>query len=192
MPKRTKTEEEIVRTSDGVPVLCAHDALADVTQVNPNPRNPNTHPPAQIELLARVIAASGWRAPITVSTRSGMVVRGHGRLLAAQHAGWAQVPVDMQDYPDEATELADLLADNRLAELAEMDRGMLRDVLLDLDTGDVDLSMTGYDEEALEELMTAAPPSEMGDEGSGSNEDGHGDKTPRSVTCPVCGEQFTV
>jgi hypothetical protein len=51
-----------------------------VESVVGNPRNPNVHPERQIELLAKIISAQGWRAPITVSTRSGFVVRGHGRL----------------------------------------------------------------------------------------------------------------
>ncbi|MDP7011615.1 MAG: hypothetical protein QF685_09565 [Verrucomicrobiota bacterium] len=37
----------------------------------PNPRNPNTHSAAQVELLAKIIRHRGWRAPITVSSFRG-------------------------------------------------------------------------------------------------------------------------
>ncbi|MCC5468606.1 ParB/Srx family N-terminal domain-containing protein, partial [Pelosinus sp. Bkl1] len=98
-----------------MPVHCAYNDLADITTLIPNPRNPNQHPQKQIELLAKIIKSQGWRAPITVSTRSGFVVRGHGRLLAAQFLGVGQIPVDRQDYATEAEEWADLIADNRIA-----------------------------------------------------------------------------
>jgi hypothetical protein len=64
----------------GVPVHCAYNDLADITTLVPNLRNPKQHPSKQIELLAKIIKNQGWRGPITVSTRSGFVVRGHGRL----------------------------------------------------------------------------------------------------------------
>jgi len=108
----------------------------------------------QIELLAKIIRAQGWRAPITVSTRSGFIVRGHGRLLAAQKLGVAEVPVDYQDYASEAEEWADLVADNRIAELAEMDNTALKDLLQELDTGAFDMELTGFTDEELEDLMT--------------------------------------
>jgi len=83
-----------------------------------NPRNPNKHPQEQIKLLATIIRSQGWRAPITVSRQSGYVVRGHGRLAAAILLGTEVVPVDYQNYATEAEEWADLIADNRIAELS--------------------------------------------------------------------------
>ena len=138
-----------------VPIFCAHDELVAIERVIGNPRNPNTHPSCQIELLAKVISAQGWRAPITVSSRSGFVVRGHGRLAAARLLGVDVVPIDFQDYESEAAEYADLIADNRIAELAEPDLPALADLLLELDTGDFDMDLTGFDASGLERLMTS-------------------------------------
>ena len=104
-----------------VPVFCAHDAIVPLKDLRPNPKNPNQHPPEQIKLLASIIRATGWRAPITVSKRSGLVTKGHGRLMAAQLDDLTDAPVDYQDYASEAEELADLTADNRIAELATTD-----------------------------------------------------------------------
>ena len=84
--------------ADGVPVFCAHDAIVPIKDLRPNPKNPNQHPPEQIKLLASIIRATGWRAPITVSKRSGLVTKGHGRLMAAQLDDLADAPVDYQDY----------------------------------------------------------------------------------------------
>jgi len=178
-PKTPDPDE--VPTAGGVPVFCAHDTLMDPGMLSPNPRNPNKHPDDQIALLAKVIAAQGWRAPITVSTLSKHVVRGHGRLMAAQKLGVDKVPVDFQDYPDPESEMADLVADNRIAELADPDRAALKDILLELDTGEVDMDLTGFDESALEEILTAAPPEPTG----GSGEDpGPSEPPPEPQTKP--------
>jgi len=141
--------------ASGIPVFCAYDKLVPIERVVGNPRNPNTHPQVQVDMLAKIIKAQGWRAPITISTRSGFIVRGHGRLAAAQQLGVASVPVDYQDYDSEASEWADLIADNRLAELAQVDMTGLRDLLQELDVGDLDMDLTGFDLESLERLMTS-------------------------------------
>lgn len=78
-----KTEAQPKATAGGVPVFCAHDAIVAIEKLIPNPKNPNTHPDAQIQALGRIIRQTGWRAPITVSKRSGFIVKGHGRLAAA-------------------------------------------------------------------------------------------------------------
>lgn len=116
-----KTEAQPKATAGGVPVFCAHDAIVAIEKLIPNPKNPNTHPDAQIQALGRIIRQTGWRAPITVSKRSGFIVKGHGRLAAAKLEGLTEVPVDYQNYTNEAEEYADLVADNRIAELAEPD-----------------------------------------------------------------------
>lgn len=134
------------------PIHCAHDRLVDTATLTPHPKNPNTHSDSQIALLAKIITHQGWRSPIVVSKRSGFIVAGHGRLMAAQRLGLASVPVNDQDFATEADELAHLVADNRIAELAEMDNDILKGILLELEDSDLDLDVTGFDEDALLEL----------------------------------------
>ncbi|MCC8177240.1 MAG: ParB N-terminal domain-containing protein, partial [Bacteroidales bacterium] len=93
-----KTEAEPKAWAGEIPVFCAHDAIVDAATLVPNPKNPNTHPDSQIQLLGRIICQTGWRQPITVSKRSGFIVKGHGRLSAALLEGMEQVPVDYQNY----------------------------------------------------------------------------------------------
>lgn len=139
-------------TADGVPVFCAHDEIIATEKLVPNPKNPNEHPKEQVKLLGRIITATGWRQPITVSTRSGFIVKGHGRLLAAKAAGLAAVPVDYQNYASEAEEYADLVADNRLAELSEINNDMLADIFRDIDLEEIPAELTGYTEEEFNEI----------------------------------------
>lgn len=142
-------------TASGIPVFCAHDAIVPIEKVIPNPRNPNTHPAEQIKLLGRIIQAAGWRQPITVSNRSGFIVKGHGRLLAAKKAGLTEVPVDYQEYANEAEEYADLIADNRLAELSEIDTELLADIFQDIDLSEIPAELTGYTESEINDLTSA-------------------------------------
>lgn len=153
--KEYKSEAEPKGYADGVPVFCAHDAIVDAAKLVPNPKNPNTHPDAQIQALGRIIRQTGWRQPITVSKLSGFIVKGHGRLSAALLEGLKEVPVDYQNYANAAEEYADLVADNRIAELAEIDQKLLADIFADIDTGEIPMELTGYTEDEVESLVTA-------------------------------------
>lgn len=168
-------------TDSSVAVNCSYVRMERTDSLKPNPRNPNTHPEEQIKLLANIIAKTGWRSPIVVSKRSGFVVKGHGRLMAAQLLGLKSVPVDIQDYPDDAAELADLVADNRIAELAEFDRGILKDILQDLDTGAFDMLLTGFDMAGIEELMNQF---HVPEENTPIDED---EMANTKMECPACG-----
>ena len=147
------TEQPPVVLADRIPVHCAHDAVVDTAVLVPNPNNPNRHSDEQIRLLARIIRHQGWRWPIKVSKRSGFIVSGHGRLLAARKLGVEQIPVDYQDYQCEADEWADLIADNRIRELAEWDDPLLTSEIERIRSAGIDIELTGYTDEALAELI---------------------------------------
>ena len=144
-------------------VHCAHSELVDPRTLKPNPGNPNRHSAHQIQLLAAIIQEQGWRSPITVSKRSGLIVRGHGRLEAALLMGCETVPVDRQDYESEAAELADLLADNRLSELAELDEDDLKRVVERMREVDpsFDVELTGFMEDEIAKLFAAEEVEEL-------------------------------
>lgn len=139
-------------TSDGIKVYCCHDELVPLSNLNPNPQNPNTHPQSQIYLLADIIEKQGWRQPITVSNQSNYIVKGHGRLMAAKLKGWSNVPVDYQDYPSKDAEIADLMADNKLAELSQVDEILEKEILSEIEDESI-LSLTGYSEEELDNIL---------------------------------------
>ena len=153
-PKHT-TDTKPRTHADGIPVYCAYDEIVPIGSLKPNPRNPNRHPQDQLEKLGKIIRGNGWRNPITVSTRSGLIVKGHGRLLTAELEELKEVPVEYQNYESEEAELADLTADNRIAELAEIDSKMLADLFADIDTGAIDFELSGYTEGEYSELASA-------------------------------------
>jgi ParB-like chromosome segregation protein Spo0J len=124
-----------------IKIHCKHEGTVAAGELVDHPRNPNTHPPRQVQALAKFISRVGWRHPVVVSARSGHIVAGPCRKLAALELG-CDVPVDMQDFADEGEELALLLADNMIPELAEMNE-QLRD------EGIESLEEFGYEPEEL-------------------------------------------
>lgn len=159
MSKNTKNAAQVrATTPDGFKIYCAYDEIVALDTLKPNPQNPNKHPEAQIKLLADIIAQAGWRNNITVSKRSGMIVKGHGRLEAARLAGTGYAPIEWQEYQTESDELADLVADNRIAELAVLDKDRITDILaqLDANTEGLDISMTGFDAETVKKMLEDA------------------------------------
>ena len=141
-----------MKTISGVEVHCAFDKEVDVVDLIPHPRNPNKHDDKQIALLAKIIRNQGWRNPIVVSERSGFIVAGHGRLGAAKVLNVEKVPVDLQAFTNEAEEYAHLIADNRIAELAEASKDELAGLIKELE-GKIDLDLTGFDAPSLAELL---------------------------------------
>lgn len=150
-----KTKAEPRAKADNISVFCSYDKIVKIENIKPNPANPNTHPEEQIKNLAQNIKSIGWRYPITISNQSGMIVKGHGRLMAAKYLGVKEVPVEYQNYSSEEEEMADLLFDNRIQELSEIDRKTLLNCFENYDTGNIPFELSGYTEEEYRDLASA-------------------------------------
>lgn len=140
--------------ADGIEVWCSYDKLVAVDDILPNPKNPNTHPASQVNLLAQNIRYHGWRHPITISKLSGFIVSGHGRLEAAKELGVSIIPVEYQDFASEDNELAVLVGDNRLAEFSSIDLNSLQDIVEGFEKNDFDIILAGYEKADLEALLS--------------------------------------
>lgn len=180
-PDAPKPQQNEGSPSSQPAVCCAFDEIVPIEKLVPNPRNPNQHPQSQIAILAKVIAHQGWRSPIVVSSRSGFIVAGHGRYQAALALGLSQVPVDYQDFATDADEYAHLIADNRIAELAEADESGLREILGELKASDFDMEITGFDANALNVLLTQDAEPESPEEFPVVDEN-----LPTEFKCPKC------
>lgn len=156
MSKETTTPAPPRATApDGFKVYCAHDEIVELDTLKPNPRNPNKHPEAQLKMLAHIIQEQGWRAPITVSRRSGYIVRGHARRLSGYEAGCKYAPIEWQDYDSDSAEMSDLIADNRIAELAVLDEEAIAELLAELEanTEGIDPELTGFTADQIREMV---------------------------------------
>jgi DNA modification methylase len=123
----------------------------------PYARNARTHSDAQVAQIAASIAEFGFTNPILAGS-DGVIVAGHGRLAAAQKLGLASVPVVVLDHLTATQRRALVIADNRIAENADWDEAMLRVELADLQDEGFDLDLTGFDADALAELMAGDEP----------------------------------
>lgn len=123
----------------------------DIETVKPYERNAKKHPDDQVQHIANSLKRFGWKQPLVVD-KDGVVVVGHGRLLAAQKLGLKSVPCVLADDLTEDEIKAFRLADNKTNESAWDDEllDLELDELAELD--DIDMSDYGFD--------TSAPPAE--------------------------------
>lgn len=128
-------------------IRCAHDELLPISELKRkfHPRNPNQHSKEQIERLAKLLKYQGTRHPAIISKQSGFLNAGHGRVLAAEVAGWTWYPVNYQDFDDEAQEYASLVADNEIARWSLTDKALVNEYIGDLGP-DFDLDLLGFKE----------------------------------------------
>lgn len=113
--------------------------IIPIEQLKPNPKNRNHHPQEQIDMLAKHYEAHGMRTPLIVSNRSGLIVAGHGRFLAAKRAGLKELPVSFQDFESEELEYAFGIADNGLSQWSEIDLSSIHRDLPEFEPFDLDL-----------------------------------------------------
>ena len=127
----------------------------------PYARNARTHSDDQVAQIAASIAEFGFTNPILAGS-DGIIVAGHGRLAAAQKLGLEIVPVVVLDHLSPTQRRALVIADNRIAENAGWDDAMLRIELEALQLEGFDLDITGFDADALAELIAGDEPDNEG------------------------------
>ncbi len=113
----------------------------------PYVNNTKQHPGNQVDKIAGSIAEFGFDQPIVVDG-DGVIIKGHGRLMAARKLQLQEVPVLVRTDLTPAQVKAARIADNRVAESA-WDEELLKIELLDLKQNDFDLRLTGFDDEEL-------------------------------------------
>jgi site-specific DNA-methyltransferase (adenine-specific) len=125
--------------------------VADLKHYRRNPRR------GDVDAIADSLQAHGQYRPVVVNRRTGEVLAGNHTLRAARQLGWDKIAatyVDVDD--DEAARI--VLVDNRTNDIAAYDDSELVALLEDLP----DLDGTGYDEDALADLVAGlAEPGEI-------------------------------
>ena len=132
-----------------------------VADLIPYARNARTHSDAQVAQIAASIREFGWTNPVLVDGENG-IIAGHGRVLAARKLGMEEVPcIELAGLSD-TQRRALVIADNRIAENAGWDDAMLRIELEALQLEVFDLDITGFDADALAELIAGDEPDNEG------------------------------
>ena len=117
--------------------------VVKIGELKPYANNAKVHPEHQIESLVKSIKEFGFVNPILVD-ESNNVLAGHGRLEAAHRMNMEDVPVVIAEGLSEEQKRAYIIADNRLAEMAEWDSTNVAEELLKLQEEELDPDITGF------------------------------------------------
>lgn len=138
----------------------------------PYARNARKISTKAVDKVSASLKEFGFRQPIVVD-KEGVIIAGHTRLLAAKQLGLTEVPVHVAEGLTPAQVKAYRLMDNRSHEESAWDFELLAPELQDLSGFDLDLSLTGFDQRELEELL------------SDPNDDEKANKIPEAPANPV-------
>lgn len=151
-----------------------------IDKIKPYENNPRNNDDA-VDAVANSIKEFGWQQPIVVDN-GGVIIAGHTRYKAAKKLGYKEVPIVVADNLTKEQVNAYRLADNKVGELANWDTKKLDDELQAL-LDQIDMTDFGFDENI--EFDPA-------DDIDVDLETDDKDKKLIQVTCPNCGEVFTV
>ncbi|MBS3937606.1 MAG: site-specific DNA-methyltransferase [Peptococcaceae bacterium] len=124
----------------------------NIDKLVPYARNARTHSKEQILQLRSSLREFGFVNPVIVDKHYN-VIAGHGRILAAKEEGLSVIPCVFAEHLTEAQKRAYIIADNRLALNAGWDAEMLAVEIADLQASDFDVSLLGFDDAELNQLM---------------------------------------
>ncbi|HYZ32756.1 MAG TPA: site-specific DNA-methyltransferase [Crenalkalicoccus sp.] len=130
--------------------------MMPVASLAPYAANARLHPTEQVAQLAASIAEFGFNVPVLVDD-AGVLIAGHGRVLAAKALGLEEVPAIRLGHLTEAQARAFRLADNQLALSSTWDEGLLAAELRALRTDEFDLGLIGFDGTTLDRLLAEVP-----------------------------------
>ena len=140
--------------------------LNELVAADYNPRKALTPEDSEYQKIKRSIEEFGYVDPIIIN-EDGTIIGGHQRCTVLKDLGYEEVDVVVVSL-DKQREKALNIALNKIT--GEWDELKLKDLLLDLDLGDYDITLTGFEQEDLVELVDnlAMEPEAMDDDFDGN------------------------
>lgn len=126
--------------------------MRNVSELVPYANNSRRHSPQQVDQIAASINEWGWTVPVIVDEK-GMLIAGHGRILAAQKLGIEQVPTITATGWTEAQKKAYVIADNKLALNADWNLQILTSEIDSIARLDFDITKLGFDDNELSKMF---------------------------------------
>ena len=123
--------------------------LNELVAADYNPRKALTPEDSEYQKIKRSIEEFGYVDPIIIN-EDGTIIGGHQRCTVLKDLGYEEVDVVVVSL-DKQREKALNIALNKIT--GEWDELKLKDLLLDLDLGDYDISLTGFESEELTNLV---------------------------------------
>jgi hypothetical protein len=167
---------------------CLKIEYVPISQLIPYAANARTHSDQQVEQIAASIDEFGFVNPVLVG-QDGGIIAGHGRVLAAEKRKMAEVPTIVLGHLSDAQKRAFIIADNKLPENAGWDEELLKSELERLNDDGVDLTVLGFSDSELDELMKEDLNDIRNDGGAGGSiEQAIQLKPPREYVLVVCAD----
>lgn len=118
----------------------------------PYAMNARTHSDEQVAQIAGSMREFGFTNPVLID-KSGTIIAGHGRVMAARKLGLQSVPCIKLGHLTPTQVKAYIIADNKLALNAGWDEEMLEAELRALDADGFDIKLTGFSEQELVAML---------------------------------------
>lgn len=159
--KKTKAAPEMPSAAAAAWKMWPKGSLWPLERIKPYALNARTHPPAQVTMLARIFGTFGPDQPIVVD-EDGVILKGHGRRLAAYEARLTHFPVVQRFGLSPAEKDAMRIEDNQSALLSAWDRDLLRGGIANLKLQGYDIGLLGFGEAEFVHFTTVpAPPDQF-------------------------------
>jgi hypothetical protein len=171
-----------------------HPLAVPIDSIFEDPANANQHDERSIRAIMSSYARYKQRKPIVVNANDNIVEAGNGQLEAARRLGWSHIAVVFVE-DDPTTHAGYAIADNRSAQLAQLDEAALVKLLAQVKAQDPDEPLSAmWTEVEWEALLDAVALDDEEDldevDFPAFDEDVAGDVL--MMRCPECGHEFPI
>lgn len=150
-----------------------------LSDIHPYPNNPRKHPPEQVAFLGELIRKYGPDQDIVVDAEDDMILKGHGRRLAALLIGLHEFPVTVRHGLTPDQKIAMRIQDNQVSLMSGWDQDLIRGEIMLLKTTGFDLPLLGFgDSQIVQFTTTPGPPAQF---------QAVGEDIETNYCCPKCG-----
>jgi ParB-like chromosome segregation protein Spo0J len=154
-----------------------------IAKLRPFAGNPRKNDETVASII-KSIEAFGYTNPILARRENSEIIAGHTRVLALEKLGATEAPVIFLDLSETDARVYSVF-DNKSVENTEWDFPKLADLLTEFDGINVDMELTGFAPEEIEDIVVGPNFSPVSEEEQSRLDQ----KSP--VTCPECGHEFT-
>lgn len=152
--------------------------INDITMYENNAKE---HPEWQVEQIKKSIQEFGFNDPIAIDEK-GIIIEGHGRFLALKDLGYTEIEVIRLNHLTEEQKAAYSIAHNKLTMNTDFDLETLKYEINKLQNEEFDLSLLGFENIELEEIMEEEEVLELEEEAE--EKSGGGERS--DLICPNC------